>query len=884
VPDTFLIRVCAWLIVAGSCLAPRWRRDDWRREWMGELHVHASRLASAQRLTPSAEWRLVARCLGSALHLAFLWRHEWRLDMVTQDLRYGVRLFARRPTFASMAILTLALGIGATTAIFSAVDAVLLRSLPYPRPEQLIRISSLDLKDPHPSARNLSLPDVRDFERRTSSFQAIGAYNATGYFTLTGGGDPERVARALVTSGYFRALGVQPMLGRFFTPEEDRPSPPAEVVLSYGFWQRQFGGDRTVIGRLMTLSGVTGPIIGVAPQTFAHPDPKIEAAPDVFVLADPDEQQSPRSGRYLRAVARLKDGVSIDHASADLQAVAASLAIAYPSSSFGKSTIVEPLRAVVTGESRAPLWLLQAATLAILLIGCANLASLMLGFASGRATELATRAALGAARTRLVRQLVTESLVLAAAGGLAGVAVAKAGTAWLAHAVGHMLLPGQRLAVGGDVLAFAAVISLVVGVTCGLAPALRVSRTASLTTRQRGGTGSRSDHRLRAVLVGGEVAITMVLLVTSVLFVRSFSALSAVDPGFQPANLFSFQVAVQTADAPNGGAPVLYERLYDRIRHLPGVTSVGGVSILPLSGNFSCDGIQIEGRAVPKGAAPCAEARSASVDYFKTMGVALRAGRRFTERDDANAPHVVVINEALAAKFYPGENPIGRRMVYAARGQNDAREIVGIVRDVHQFGLDETPAPEFYTPEAQPPSFGVMTVVVASREASFALIPAIRADMHELAPKVPMYNVRMVRDVLQESVSAARVRTSLLATFAALALILAVVGTYGVASIAVTERTREMGIRLALGAAPRTLVEQAVLAGLRPVMLGAAAGLGAALVLSRLLTSLLFRIHPLDPVTLAVAPVVLLAAGLIAAWIPARRAIGVDPVGALRAE
>ncbi len=882
-PDTFLIRVCARLIDTLSALAPPWRRTDWRNEWLAELHFRAARIAAHGRLTRAAELRLLARTASGIFHVIFLWKHDWGIDLIAQDVRYGLRMLIRRRGFTAVAVATLALGIGATTTMFSAVHAVLLEPLPYPAADRLVRIHGLDTRQGQRKSGNLSVPDLGDFARRARRFDAIGAYNYGGYFTVTGAGEPERVARLLVNPGYFRVLQAHPAAGRLFTAEEDRPSPPDVVVLSYGYWQRRFGGDPSAIGRAVTISGVPAAIVGVLPPTFVHPDPSIEAAPDVFALLDPDEHVSSRSGRYVRGIGRLAADVSIAQGADELDAIAADLARTFPASNNGRTVTLERLEDAIAGDARAPLLLLQAATLAILLIACVNLANLLLGASAGRAGELGLRASLGASRGRLVRQLLTESLLLAAIGGALGIAIAVWGTSAISSGAAGMLLPRQHFSVSLPVLGFACAVSLAAGLAFGLLPALHLARrTAGALRHSPRLTDGPAQGRLRFTLIAAEVALSVTLLIGATLLIRSFRQLTEVDPGFQAHEVLSFQLAVTEAQFPEGTEAAFYERLYGRLAALPGVVSVGGTNILPLTNTYSCDGVQIVGHLVPKEVEPCAEARSVSTAFFRTMGIPLVRGRTFTAADSAASPRVVVIDEAFARQFFPGEDPIGRRMIYASRQQNDAREIVGIVGDVHHFGLGRAPVPQFYTPQPQPPSYHGMTVVLQARANPEALMPDVRRAVRALAPDAPIYNVRTLGQVVDASVADARFRTRLLGLFAALALVLAVVGTYGVIALLVAQRTQEMGIRLALGAAPRDIRALIVHRGMQPVLLGAGLGLAGGYGIARTIAGLLFEVDPADPLAFGVAAAAMLASGFVATWIPARRACRVDPVVALR--
>jgi putative ABC transport system permease protein len=658
--EPVVLRLCRHAIDALSRLALSWRADDVRREWLGELHARTSG-PSGSGLSRVAQLRLLARCSGAIFFIIWSWKHEWSLDMSTVDVRYGFRMLARRPVFALIAIATLALGIGATTAIFSAVHGVLMRPLPYPQPDRLVKISGVDARRGNLALGNLSVPDVVDFTRLTTSFDALGAHNLGSFVTVTGGAEAERAPYLLVTSGYFRALGARTSLGRLFVADEDRPTPPDVVVISDGFWKRRFGGDPEIVGKSVVLGGQPSVVIGVLAPEFVHPDPALDAQPDVFALLDPDPEVSGRGGRYVRAVARLDEQVSLRTAEAELKGIAASLEREYAETNTGRSIAMRPLANEVTGDVRTPFVVLQAATCAILLIVCLNLANVLLAAGSTRSGELTVRRALGATRARVMRQLLTESLILAAIGGGLGVALAWWGTDALSKLTAISPFHRGRITLDGTVLLFAFAASLVAGLLFGVLPAVQVARRSDSTA---GGsflrhTDGRAAGRLRASLVAIEVAVSVALLIGAGLLIRSFWHLTHVDPGFHANRLLSFRVAVPSASYDDPQRQVFYDRLYSRIRTLTGVQSVGGVNILPLSGGYSCDGFHVQGQVIVKGQEPCAEVRSASPSYFETMGIALVEGRLFTERDDAAAPRVVVVNQALARQFFPNENPSG---------------------------------------------------------------------------------------------------------------------------------------------------------------------------------------------------------------------------------
>ena len=884
--STPTLRCCAQVIRGVAALAPGWRRADLRGEWLAELEFSASRLRSQHALTVARQLRLLARCCSAIFLVAWMWKHEWSLDMFTHDVRYGARMLRRRPMFTAVAIATLALGIGATTAIFSAVHGVLLKPLPYPAPDRLVKVSGIDTRREGIALLNVSVPDVADFTRSARSFDAIGAHNHGGHFTVTGGGEAERVARLLVTSGYFRALGTVPALGRLFTTEDDRPSPPDVVVISDGYWRRRFGGRPDIIGTSLTVSGTVATIVGVLPAEFVHPDPALDNAPEIFALLDQDPDVSGRGGRYVRGVARLKAGTTVQQGEAELQAIAATLATQYPKSNTGRSVALRPLSAAVTGDIRTPLLMLQGATGAILLIVCANLANLLLAAGAGRAGELGIRTALGAGRTRVLRQLLTEALLLSLAGGLAGAALGWWLTLGLSRVAALSPLHKDAISVDATVLMFALGVSLSAGLLFGLLPASVVARSAAppLLRDNPRHTDGPGGHRIRSILIVAEVATSVVLLAGAFLLLRSFWHLTNVDPGFRSRELLSLELAIPSSRYPDDAVGGFFDRLSERLRALPGVESVGAVSILPFSGGYSCDGFQVVGRIVSEGNQPCAEVRSADTGYFSTMGIRLLAGRQFSGADDKAAQRVVVINEAMARQFFPGENPLGRRIIYSSRRQDDAREIVGVVADVRHFGLERDPAPEFYIPQKQPPIYNDTTIVMRVDGDPLAIVALVRDEVRALEPLAPIYNVRTLDQLIDHSVADARLRTGLLASFAALAVLLAAIGTYGVMSVAVLQRTREMGIRLALGAAPSDVVRMMIVQGLRPTLAGVAVGIVGAIAMSQAVSGMLFQVKPTDPLTFASVPLIIAASGVLAAWLPARRACHIDPVIALRPE
>jgi putative ABC transport system permease protein len=814
--------------------------------------------------------------------------------MLFQDLKVAARTLGRRPTFTVMAIVTLALGLGANAAMFSVIQAVLLRPLPYPDPDALVKIIGLNRATGVPG--NLSPADFMDFAREATTMDRLGAHGFIGYFTVADpSGTSERVGGVNVTEGFFPTLNAPFVLGRPFTADEDTPDGPRAVVLSYGFWQRRYGGDPTIVGRAIDVNARPATVVGVLASTYRHVEANPEREPDVFMPYGFPTTDANRGGHFIRAVGRVKRQASVEQARAELLAMAARLERDYPVQNINLSVTVTPLHEAIVAESRPALLLLGAAVGFVLLVACANLANLLLAHGTSRRTELAVRAAMGASRARLVRQLLTESVLLSATGALAGLMLARASLRAVALLGAAGVPRAEDIRIDGPVLMFAAALAVVTGIVSGLVPALQVSRGDLNAAVREGGRGLRPAlHRpVRELLIASQVALALALVAGAGLMGRSLWALVHVPTGFATDRALTFEVAVPTALYAEGDQIPFYERFYEAIRRLPGVAEVGANNILPLTANYDSRGIQIESHPAPDGQGQAPQARSISPDYFRAMGIPLIRGRAFTDQDREGRPRVVIVSESMATRFWPGEDPIGQRITFNSGIPRDeqqvvggpgSREVVGIVGDVKHLGLDEADEPMFYTPQAQQPSYHTMGLVVRTSADAAALTASIRAELSRLDRAVPLYRVRTLDAVVQSTVAAPRLRAWLFGLFAVLALTLAAVGVYAVVGYLVTQRTQEIGIRLALGAARRDVLRALFVEGLRPVALGLAGGLVLASAGGRAMSGLLFNVPPNDPATLGATVLVLLVAALVATWLPARRALRVDPVIALRSE
>jgi putative ABC transport system permease protein len=806
------------------------------------------------------------------------------MDSLGRDIRFAVRMLWKSPGFSGVALFALVLGIGANTAIFSVVNAVLLRPLPFRDPGRLVMVWETS---PRTGKNNVGNPqNLADWQKRNRSFEKMGAYVPFQQtVSLTGDGTPEEVPGNYATRDFFSILGVQPILGRDFLPEEDVSGDKNNVALiSEGLWRRKYGSDPGILGKKLIIRGRPIMVVGVLPASFRFPDVKA----DIWELIHLDSE-APRRGRFLSPIARLKPGVSIEQAQAEMKIIAAQLAQENPAFDAKWGASVVPMREQFTGELRTPLLVLLCAVGLVLLIACANVANLMLMRSSVRQREMAIRASLGAGRARIIRQLLVESMILGSMGGLLGLLFAV----WAKDGLLAMLPEDMSVAkvnsinIDHNVLAFTLIASLGTGLLFGLLPALRASRPDLSDTLKEGGravSGSLSRNRMRAALVAGEMAIALMLLIGAGLLIKSFVRLANVAPGFQPDRILSMRIGLTSTRYANpqqtsaGLAEIIH-----RIEQVPSVSSVGSVQWPPLSGLGSATGFSVAGRPTPKpGDEPVTGVSIVTPGYFATMTIPLIKGRQFNERDGAGAPQVTIVSQALARQQFPGMDPIGQRL-FVQWGRQTPYEIVGVVGDIKHDGLDKESAPNVYFPDAQEPNGGG-TLVIRTSADPMKLAPVVEQVIHAYDHDQAIADIQPLDVFLAKSVARPRFQSVLLASFAALALLLAAIGIFGVMSYSVAQRSHEIGIRVALGAQRDQVLRLVVGEGLVLALIGTAAGLAGAFVMTRYLRSLLFNVSPTDPWTFIAVPVVLCAVALGASYIPARKAAVVDPIVALRYE
>jgi putative ABC transport system permease protein len=815
-----------------------------------------------------------------------------------QDVRYGLRMLAKSPGFSALVILTLALGIGANTAIFSVVNAVLLRPLPFEEPDRLVQIWHTPPQASFPGIATFSVSPANflDWRARSQAFEGMSAYGF-GQYTLTGTGHPEAVRMVAVTSGFFSILRAQPLLGRAFLAEEDSPGREHEVVLSYNLWRSRFGADRNIVGKNIALNEQAFTVIGVMGPNFEFPistDPNY--SPQMWKpLAWTDQERAIRDNHNYAVVARLKDGVTLQQARAELDSVSNQLAQQYPGDDKGWGATAIPLREDLVGDVRPALLILLGAVALVLLIACANVANLLLAKAMSRRKEIAIRVAMGASRLRLLQQGISETVLMALAGGALGLVFAHYGVILIVRFLAQRLPRSTEIGLDGWVFTFALGISLLTGIAVGLLSSLRFAKNDVSESLKQGLGRTSSDSggtRTRNILVVSEVALSLMLLIGAGLLIRSLSVLRHVNPGFDPSRLLTLEVAIPSTKFSEPMQQVRYfDRVLDQVRGLPGVQSAGLIDSLPLTGG-SHQPVSVEGRPVVSMAdQPEVDVRLISPGYISAMHIALLSGRDIDQSDVQGRPGAVLISQSFAKLFWPNENPIGKHLtLYFFRDL--PRVVVGVVADVKLDALNETrPTPALYTPLAQ------VTPTTGGTWSSFGLNLAVRTNadplnvaamvtnsIREVDAEVPLLNIQTMEESVSASLSPQRFTMLLLVAFAGTALLLAAAGIYGVMAYMVTRRTREIGVRMALGAAASDVLRLVIGQGMWTTATGLAIGIGGAFALTRTMQSLLFGVSTTDPMTLAGVVLLLAAVSVLACWVPARRATKVDPLVALRYE
>ena len=815
------------------------------------------------------------------------------------DIRFAFRMLTKTPAFTIIAIFTLALGIGANTAIFSVVNALLLKPLPFPEPQQLVAFGMTNTREKNQtSLGSLSYPDFFDFRNQNHTLAGLAVYRDRA-FALTEQESATSLRGIKSSAEFFDVLGIKPVLGRTFSRDDELAAGGPggfKIILSDDFWRQHFGGDPNVLGRTLQLDRRSYTVIGVMPPRFQYPiqnDPisfYVTIAEDASTADGTKAPTEERGMHSLETVARLKPGVGIEQAQADLSTIAANLEKQYPTTNSYFGVRVKPLREELVGDVRSALYVLFGAVVCVLLIANANVANLLLARASVRGKEMALRAAVGASRSRIIRQLLTESVILAGVGGLCGLVVAQWGTDALIKTVPQNIPRIADIRLDGAVLAFTVLISLGTGIVFGLVPAWQASKVdlnSSLKSGTRSGPGENKAH-LRNGLVMGEVALALVLLICAGLLIQTFARLGRVQPGFRSERLLTASVEIPNTSYPkNEDTIAFYDRFLDRIRTLPGIDSASAILPLPLSGSNMVTDFDIEEHPLPEGQRPGAPVRIIGTDYFKAMGIPLKQGRVFDQTVQLNSPPVVIVNERFAAKFFPGQNVIGKRIqpgFSADNGPEKIREIIGVVGNVKHSSLNKEDSPEMYLPRTQLPVRTMSIVVRTSVSDPSSVTSALRKELATIDPAIPLNSVHVFDEYLSRTLARPRFNALLLSMFAASALVLTAIGIYGVLAYSVAQRTNEIGIRIALGAAQSNIFKLVIGQAMTIVGVSVAIGLVGAFAATRLLNSLLFGISAWDPLTFSAIVILISVVAFLASWLPARRASRVDPIVALRTE
>jgi predicted permease len=899
-------KVRAWILRFGG-LFNKQRKD---RELDDEIESHLQmHIEDNLRwgMTPEQARREAMIKLGGIESMKDAYRDQRglpTLEMLWQDIRYGARTLRKNPGFTAVAVLTLALGIGANTATFSVVNAVLLRPLPYPEPSQLVQLRVGRSGRPNAVIGSATFVAIK---AQSQSLARIAAYSG-GDMTLTGAGSAERVVAGAVTADFFPLLGVQPALGRNFTREEDTPNGPRAAILGHGLWQSRFGGDADLLGRTITLNEQSYTVVGILPARFQYPEQFQLWTPLALGETGAGGGTFAKYGEgmwLLKAIARLKPGVTLEQAQTELQTIAQRV---QPARSGGEKSAGGPrptgtdgrgdsvltlvgLHEQVVGDMKGALLVLLGAVALVLLIACANVANLLLARAAARQREMAVRAALGARRLRVARQLLTESMLLSLAGGGLGLMVAFWGVRTLGQWSGASLPSMHGIGIDAWVLAFTLGVSVITGLAFGLAPAVQAWRTDVNAALKEEGRGDTGGHRkwLRHLLVVSEVALALVLLIGAGLLIKSFSRLMEVNPGFRTDGVLTFQVTL-TGGKSSPQKVNFVEQIVERLKALPGVQAAAATDSLPLTHFARISAVEIEGRPpidwskVKPGEVRPVSRPTVTLDYFNAMGIPVRNGRAFTLQDAHPTAGVVIVNEAFEKHYFPGESAVGKRIrLMAGRAEARWQTVVGVVSDVRQNGLAGDVTLEVYSPALQDVGEELSFIIRVTGE-SAGLISAVRGVVAEVEPNQPLHNAMTMEQRLANTTASRRLNTALLGSFAAVALLLAIVGIYGVMSYAVTQRRREIGVRMALGAQRSDVLGLIIHGGLRLTLLGVAIGLAGAFVLTRYLSSLLYSVKATDPLTFLLIALALTGVAMLACWLPARRAARTDPMVALRYE
>ena len=821
------------------------------------------------------------------------------MNTLWQDIRYGARMLLKNPGITIIVIIALALGIGANTAIFSVVNAVLLRPLPYPESDRLIFLNEMS---PVLDEMSISYPNFTDWRAHNQTFEKMGVYNRASY-NLTSTGEAERIVTGQVSADLFSVLRVNAAQGRVFANEEDKPGGTPVVVLSYPLWQRRFGGQTSILNQPITLNGKSYTVIGIMPQSFAYPS-RAEMWVPVGQLSDQPSWKERGNHPGLYGVARLKPGVTFEQANADMNNIAANLEKQYPDSNASTRVRLRPLLEIFVVDVRRALWVIFGAVGFVLLIACANIANLLLARATGRRKEMAIRTAVGASRWRIARQLLTESILLSLIGGSIGLVLARLGVDLILYVSPDAIPRSREIGLDWKVLAFTVGISFLTGILFGLIPAIQAGDVDVHETLKESGRGTSGRQWLRSSLVVVEVATTLVLLIGAGLLIRSFYLLQKVNPGFSHEHLTSFSISLpEKKYATEETRSSFYNHLLENIRALPGVETTAAASGLPLGNNGWQTSFVIDGRPLPpRDQTPLMEACLVTPDYFKVMNIPVLRGRVFNDRDDRShlvgrdlskltdvekqgaGLNSIVIDEEFAKRYWPNEDPVGKRVRMGADPKAPVLEVLGVVGRVKMESLNQnSDRVQGYFAFNQVP-LGGMTVVIKGASDANQLISSIRGAVRELDPNQPIYSVRTMDEIRAESVAPERLNLTLLSLFAGIALVLAIVGIYGVMSYSVTQRTHEIGIRMAVGARPLDVFKMILGHGMKLALIGVGIGLVGAFLLTRLMATMLFGVEPTDATTYGAISILLIAIALLACYLPGRRATKVEPTISLRYE